>query len=406
MSDSRFAQSTTNARRLPQIIAVASMLASLALAPIARTHADAPKKTGAEWLHDGNLQLQSNNPEKALEAYDRAQLALPDSAKVSYNRGLALYQLGRFDEAETALQNALRPDALDLEPDVKYSLGRCAQAASMATDGNLEAALNNAKRAVEFYSDALQLRADDADTQKNLAIAESQQKYFEKLIEIEKQKQQEQPEDQQQSQDPSDEDQEKKDDQQQDEQSGEGQEQEQSEGQSGEQNSEEKSEEGKDSESASESSESKSDSDQQNEENKDQQAEQGAESDDDQKKTSEGQQDENDKRSDEQLGDDQLEDAQSDQQEKREAQEMNREPESESDSEGDEQQEAEPLQAATTQSATSMPSENPMEMAKRISIEKAQRLLQTARDKEARRREALRRAQLRNRGRARVEKDW
>ncbi len=406
MTDIRFAQTTASKCRVPLIFTIVSTLVSFALVPVARVHADETKKTGAEWIHEGNQLLQSNNFEKALKAYDRAQLALPDSAKVSYNRGLALYQLGRFDEAETALQNALRPNALDLEPDVKYSLGRCAQAASMATDGNLEAALNNAKRAVEFYQDALQLRENDADTKKNLAIAQSQQKYFEKLIEIEKQKQQEQPEDQQQSQDPSDEDQDKKDDQQQDEQNGEGQEQEPSEGQSGEQNSEEKSEDGKESESESESSESKSDSDQQNEETKDQKSEQGAESDDDQKNPSEGQQDDNDKRSDEQLGDDQLEDAQSDKQDNNESQDTQLKKESEAASEGDEQNEAQTVQAATTQSATSMPTENPMEMAKRISIEKAQRLLQTARDKEARRREALRRAQLRNRGRARVEKDW
>ena len=403
MTDARFAQSKPHRRRAGAIV-MAFAVALLALRPVESARAEESKKSGAEWVRDGNRLLQADSPEKALEAYDRAQLALPDSAKVSYNRGLALYQLGRYADAETALQNALRPDAIELEPDIKYSLGRCAQAAAMAGDGNIETALNHAKRAVEFYQDALELRPDDADTKKNLSIAESQQKFFEKLIELAKQQQEQDP---QQNQDPSDDDkQEKKEeDQKREDQEGEGQSADQ------DQSSQESSDENKDQQSDA-GSENASDDQQQSEsestesENESEQQKDG-EQQSEQENPSEAQEGKQDQRSDEQLGDDQLEDASQQDGENSDIKNVDMKDEAEGENaDASEQDEAESLKAAATQMATSMPAESPMEMAQRISLEKAQRLLQTARDKEARRREAFRRARLRNMGRTKVEKDW
>ena len=91
----------------------------------------------------------------------------PEAAEVAYNRGIALYNLGEFDKAETALQDALRPDDPELEAKAKYNLGRCAQAngleiaAKMQNPGEGETALNDLARAIRFYDEALKLMPED-----------------------------------------------------------------------------------------------------------------------------------------------------------------------------------------------------------------------------------------------------
>ena len=139
--------------------------------------------SGPEWLREGNRLLAEGSPEKALGAYDQAALLLPDSAEVSYNRGIALYELQRYEEAETALQNALRPGAAALEAAVKYNLGRTAQARALASGGDADASLQQTERAIRFYEDALELRPDDADAKRNLEQARRFHAFLKKLME-------------------------------------------------------------------------------------------------------------------------------------------------------------------------------------------------------------------------------
>lgn len=379
-------------RRMRTIVA-SMMIAALGLtsAKTARADNDA-KRSGAQWVREGNRLLEAKDYGKALDAYDKAQQLLPESAKVSYNRGIALYELGRYDEAETALQNALRPDALPLEADAKYNLGRCAQAAAMSTKGDANAALNQTKRAVEFYKDALELRPDDRDTKKNLSIAEHQQKYLEKLIELARKQQQQNPQQQQQKQDDQNKQDEQKQDSQDQQQGGGTQDQQQQSGsKSNKDEKQDQQQQGKPSE---------------NEQQSEQEQQRGQESEQKESQSSqqEGEQGQQDSRSDQKLGDDQLKERQAQQENATESGDEQQERKNEVEAAEEEQQAK--MMSAASQPATTMPAESPLEMEKRISVDKANRLLQQARDKEARRREALREARLRSMGRARVEKDW
>jgi len=139
-------------------------------------------RSGAEWVREGNEHLAARRYREALVAYDSAQEKLPDAAEVAYDRGIALYRLGRFDEAETAFQNALRPESPELEAKAKYNLGRCSHAAAMARQQDLPKAIDGLGRAIGFYQDALQLRPDDEDARKNAAIAERLRDYLKKRL--------------------------------------------------------------------------------------------------------------------------------------------------------------------------------------------------------------------------------
>lgn len=150
-------------------------------------------RSGAEWIRQGNAHLAAGAYAKALAAFDKAREVLPDSAEAAYDRGIALFRLGRFDEAETAFQDALASAKPALEAAAKYNLGRSAHQAAIQREKDLKAAINDLTRAVGFYKDALQLRPGDADARENLAKAERTRAYIKKLLE-QQQKQQKQQE--------------------------------------------------------------------------------------------------------------------------------------------------------------------------------------------------------------------
>ena len=180
--------------------------------------ADDGSRSGAEHVQKGNEYLAAGNYNEALASYDRAREKLPDAAEVAYDRGVALYRLGRLAEAETAFQDALRPDSPELESKAKYNLGRCSHAAALAEQKDLPRAINDLGRAIGFYKDALQVRPDDADAKQNVAIAERLQSYLKKRLaqqQEEKKEPSSQPGDKKQDEDESDgDDQQQGDDQQ------------------------------------------------------------------------------------------------------------------------------------------------------------------------------------------------
>lgn len=140
-------------------------------------------RSGAELVKDGNKLLADGKYGDALDAYDQAAEKLPDSAAVAYDRGIALYRLGRFGDAEPAFQDALKSAQTELEAKAKYNLGRCAHEAALAQKDNLEAAINDVSRAIRFYQDALQTNPNDQDAQKNKALAERLRVFLEKKFE-------------------------------------------------------------------------------------------------------------------------------------------------------------------------------------------------------------------------------
>lgn len=169
-----------------QALATACLLFAVVLcaAPLRAEDAGA---SAPKLVKQGNQLLTQKKYDEALTKYEAAADDRPDAAEIAYNRGIALYKLDRFDEAEGALQNAIKPSNPELEARAKYNLGRCAQAAGLAKAAEDEqAAINELTRAVRFYDDALALDPDDASAQGNKSVAERQIRYLEKRLEQKK----------------------------------------------------------------------------------------------------------------------------------------------------------------------------------------------------------------------------
>lgn len=139
-------------------------------------------RTGAAKVKEGNQFLTEGKFNEALGAYDEAKEALPESAAVAYNRGVALYRLGEYDKSMRALQDALKPDQPELESKVKYNLGRCAHEAAIQHKEKLEEAINDLTKAISFYKEAIGLNEKDADAKLNLEQAERLRLFLEKKL--------------------------------------------------------------------------------------------------------------------------------------------------------------------------------------------------------------------------------
>lgn len=144
-------------------------------------------RDAANSIKQGNRLLDESRFEEALAEYDKARSALPESAEASYDRGIALYRMGRYAEAEKAFQDALEPGNLELEAKSKYNLGRSAHAAALEKKDNLPDAINDLGRAISFYNDALQITKEDQDAKLNKEAAERLRAYLEKLMQQQQQ---------------------------------------------------------------------------------------------------------------------------------------------------------------------------------------------------------------------------
>ncbi|MFQ5411699.1 MAG: tetratricopeptide repeat protein [Phycisphaerae bacterium] len=311
---------------------------------------------GPAWLKEGNRHLAEGHYPEALKAYDAAGDALPGSAEVAYNRGIALYKLGRFKDAETAFQDALKPDKPELEAKAKYNLGRSTHAAAMEQDDDMERAINDLTRAIGFYKDALQLRPKDADAQHNAAMAERLRDYLVKKMAQQKKQQKQEPT-----------------------------------SQPGDKKEGDESEKGEDPQ--------RGDPQEQNE------GEQKGENQQSSEGEPEDEQDQEGEGGDEQSPDEQPPATQPAEPQKASSQPTEQQPTPEATTQPRPEPTSQPVA-----SATSRPSEAPEEDLEaamlRISKEQALRMLQEARDAERERREKKRVEMMRRRGRIPVDKDW
>ena len=122
---------------------------AFALGPLQRNHPVVER--GLKAYEDGRY-------DQALQAFDEAKKELPSSAALEFNRGNALYKLGRKDEAKEAYRRVAETERGDLKEKDYYNLG------------NTWAELGSAKEAIGAYRKALTLDPRDADARHNLEV--------------------------------------------------------------------------------------------------------------------------------------------------------------------------------------------------------------------------------------------
>jgi len=133
-----------------------------------------PFRTSNTEVEEGNAKLGAGKYKEALERYDRAAKALPDSAGVQYNRGIALSRLSKLKEARTALIKGTTAADQTLKHRSFYNLG------------NVQLKLKKYQQAVDAYRRALQLDPGHTASKWNLEIA------LRRLIEEKKKKKKQQ----------------------------------------------------------------------------------------------------------------------------------------------------------------------------------------------------------------------
>jgi Ca-activated chloride channel homolog len=148
-------------------------------------------------IEEGNRQLQAGKADKALAAYDRAVQALPEEPIAHFDRGVALYQLGKFPEAQKEFQRASEGHDASVKADAYYNMG------------NALLKQDRFKEALDAYKHTLGLRPDDRRAKWNLELAlrrlkEEQQKQQQQQQQKPDDKQQQAKNDQQQQQKPDD----------------------------------------------------------------------------------------------------------------------------------------------------------------------------------------------------------
>jgi tetratricopeptide (TPR) repeat protein len=120
-----------------------------ALSPLEKNH---------PLVEEGREAFQDGKYEDALKAFDEAKKALPSSAAVDYNRGNALYKLGRLEEAKEAYLRAQSTDKGELRQKDFYNLG------------NTYAQMGDRTEAIRAYRKALTLDPKDPDARHNLEV--------------------------------------------------------------------------------------------------------------------------------------------------------------------------------------------------------------------------------------------
>lgn len=160
-------------------------------------------------VEEGNKLLNAGKAEEALKAYDRAVTAMPEDPIAHFDRGAALYQLGKFPEAQKEFLHAAEGRDQQVKADAYYNMG------------NAWFQQQKFKEALEAYKHTLGLRPDDRRAKWNLELAlkrlQEQKQQQQQQQQQDKQKQDQQQQQQQQQQQAQD-DKQKQDQQQQQQQ--------------------------------------------------------------------------------------------------------------------------------------------------------------------------------------------
>lgn len=113
----------------------------------------------AERNNTGNAAYRDGEYERALVAYQSAQVMAPDDPLAYFNAAGALIQLDALDDAINALEQALTTADDGLKADAYYNLG------------NVFFEIREYDAAIQAYQQTLLLRPDDTDARYNMELA-------------------------------------------------------------------------------------------------------------------------------------------------------------------------------------------------------------------------------------------
>ncbi len=105
-----------------------------------------------EMVEEGNQAFAEQHFQKALESYEQAEQQLVDQPRIHFDRGGALYKLGRHREARESYLRAMGVDDMEVKKRNLYNIGN-----TFMSEGSLADAAAYFRRALELdpgYDDA------------------------------------------------------------------------------------------------------------------------------------------------------------------------------------------------------------------------------------------------------------
>lgn len=128
-------------------------------------------------VKDGNALYQKGKLDEALEKYNEASVALPDSDIVNFNMGAALYKKQDYQKAIDAFTKALMSDNLKIEADALYNLGNCKyKLGKLKENTDLSSTVSLLKESLDYYKKAVELDQKNKEARINHEFVERELK--------------------------------------------------------------------------------------------------------------------------------------------------------------------------------------------------------------------------------------
>jgi len=118
----------------------------------------------------GNTAYSEEKYDDALSSYEKALEKAPGSPEVLFNKGAVYYKKGAFDKANDAFdRSAGKAEDKGLEASVRFNQGNAHfRKAERLMQSDLNGALENSKKSIQHYRQALELDADFKEAAENM----------------------------------------------------------------------------------------------------------------------------------------------------------------------------------------------------------------------------------------------
>ncbi len=145
----------------------------------------------AESVREGNESFKKQDYATAVKKYTEALKKDAESPVINFNLGTAYYKKGNFADAFEPIEKALLSEDPKIKERANYNLGNASYKAGITKeDKDLKQAIEQLKKSLSRFEDALKLDKEDADAKFNEDFVKKEIERLEKKMKMQKQQSQ------------------------------------------------------------------------------------------------------------------------------------------------------------------------------------------------------------------------
>jgi len=154
-------------------------------------------------VKEANRLYQKGKLDEALQKYNEANMAMPESDIISFNMGAASYKKEDYQKAIDAFTKALTSDNKKIEADALYNMGNCKyKLGKLKENTDLSFTVGLLRESLDYYKRAIEIDQKNEDARFNHEFAERELKVLlDKLKQQQSEKEKQQGQQEQQQQD-------------------------------------------------------------------------------------------------------------------------------------------------------------------------------------------------------------